>query len=93
MDLQVTYDGVGRFSGRLDGQEVAFVDADPIAPASLLIKHTEVRREFEGQGLGGQLMREVLETARRQGRTVIPICPYAAAYIRKHPQYAPLVRR
>ena len=29
----------------------------------------------------------MLEDAKRQGRSVIPICPYTAAWIKKHPEY------
>lgn len=72
--------------------EVGFVDYDPIGSASILIKHTEVRSEFEGQGLGSQLLERVLAHIREQGKTVVPICPYALAYIRRHPEHHALVQ-
>lgn len=76
-----------RYRGLLDGQEVAFAEVDAISTDRLLIKHTEVLSAFEGRGIGGSLVRHMLEDAHRQGRGVIPICPYAAAYIKRHPQY------
>jgi predicted GNAT family acetyltransferase len=36
-------------------------------------------------------MQGVLETARQQGLKVAPLCPYAAAYIRRHPEFGDLV--
>ena len=86
--LQFQLDGSGhRYSALLDGKEVAYAEVDAISTDRLLIKHTEVLPAFEGQGIGGSLVLHMLEEARRQGRGIIPICPYAAAYIKRHPQY------
>jgi predicted GNAT family acetyltransferase len=52
--------------------------------------HTEVPKELEGRGIGSALIRGVLDTARRQGLKVVPLCPFAKAYIEKHPEYADL---
>ena len=82
-----------RYRALLDGQEVAFADVDPIGTDGLLIKHTEVLPSHEGRGIGGALVRHMLEDAKSQGRGVIPICPYAAGWIRKHPEYAGFVRK
>jgi predicted GNAT family acetyltransferase len=76
----------------LDRAEVAHMEVDPIAADGLLIKHTEVQPQHEGKGIAGALVRHVLEDARRQGRGVIPLCPYAAAYIKRHPEYLEYVR-
>ena len=76
----------------LGGAEVGFSEVDLIASDGLLIKHTEVRPEFEGRGIGGALMRHILESAKKQGRGVIPICPYAAAFIKRNPEYLDYVR-
>jgi uncharacterized protein len=32
----------------------------------------------------------VLDIARAQGLKVVPICPFAKAYIERHPEYADL---
>ncbi|HUP98265.1 MAG TPA: GNAT family N-acetyltransferase [Usitatibacter sp.] len=82
-----------RYRALLAGEEVGFADVDPISTDALLIKHTEVDSKFEGRGFAGALMRYILDDARAQSRKVIPVCPYAAAYIRKHPEYADLVRK
>lgn len=74
-------------------EEVGFIEYDLVAPSSILIKHTEVLPQFEGKGLGAQLVRSMLDDARAQAKTVIPICPYAMNYIRKHHEYRDIVRR
>jgi len=53
--------------------------------------HTEIAKRFEGRGLAGRLTKHALDDARRQGRLVLPYCPYTRAWIRKHPEYVDLV--
>ena len=72
--------------------EVAFSDVDPIGAGSILIKHTEVHPQFEGKGYGSTLIRGILDKARAEGKSVIPICPFAAAFVRRHAEYHDLVR-
>lgn len=81
-----------RYVALLAGEEVGFADVDPISTDGLLIKHTEISPAYEGRGFGGQLVRHMLDDARRQGRGVIPVCPYAAAYIKKRPELMEYVR-
>ena len=81
-----------RYVALLEGKEVGFADVDPIAADGLLIKHTEISPAYEGRGFGGQLVQHILEDARRLGRGVIPVCPYAAAYLKKRPELIDYVR-
>lgn len=82
-----------RFSASLDGAEAGFIDVDAVTGSSFRIKHTEVAKAFEGQGVGGKLVRHVLDEARREGKKVVPACPFAAEYIRRHPEYLDLVEK
>ena len=79
-----------RFEGILNG-EVAFVSYE-ISDGSINLYHTEVPPAFEGEGVGQALVRTALEFAREQGLSVIPSCPFVAAYIRRHREYQGLVR-
>jgi uncharacterized protein len=55
--------------------------------------HTEIEPEYEGEGLGSKLARAVLDDARRRELPVVPMCPFIAGYIRRHPdEYLDLVR-
>jgi predicted GNAT family acetyltransferase len=60
-------------------------------PGTLVLTHTEVKPEFEGEGVGGRLAREVLDTARAQGLDVNPQCPFISAWIARHRDYLDLV--
>ena len=81
-----------RYRLMLNNEEVGYGEYDPIAPASILIKHTEVLPQYEGKGFGSRLVRAMLDDIRGQGKTVIPICPYTMHYIRKHREYLDIVR-
>ena len=59
---------------------------------TLTIMHTEVPKELSGKGIGSALVRGLLDIARAQGLKVVPLCPFVAGYIAKHPEYADLPR-
>jgi predicted GNAT family acetyltransferase len=59
---------------------------------SIAFVHTEVPPALEGRGIAGTLARAALEFAREHELSVIPRCPFVAAYIRKHPESQPIVR-
>ena len=81
-----------RYQLMVGDEEVGYIEYDPVGETSILIKHTEVLPGHEGQGLGSQLVRSALDHIRAQGKSVIPICPYALNYVRRHPEYRELVR-
>jgi uncharacterized protein len=58
---------------------------------SITFLHTEVPTELEGRGLAAKLARAALEYARSAQLRVVPLCPYVAAYIRKHQEYQDLL--
>ena len=73
------------------GQLLGFSDYLP-AGESVIVAHTEIAEGHEGQGLGAELVRGTLDAIRASGRTVIPTCPFTAAFIDRHPdEYADLV--
>ncbi len=53
--------------------------------------HTEVDESCEGRGFGSRLAAVALENAHRQGLEVVPLCPFIAHYIERHPDYEQLV--
>lgn len=57
----------------------------------VILLHTEVPPALEGRGIAGMLAYAALEAARVNGLEVVPLCPYVAAYIRRHREYLPLV--
>lgn len=57
----------------------------------MVITHTGVPDAIGGRGIAAVLTRAALEHARAQGLKVIPACTYAAAFIRRHGEYADLL--
>lgn len=53
--------------------------------------HTEVDRAYSGQGLASKLARFALGDVRAGGRRIVPLCPYIASYLRKHPDFDDIV--
>ncbi len=72
------------------GGEIAFVNYVEMGK-KIIYTHTEVPEAFKGQGMGARLARGVLDYARAQGLQVMPLCPFIAAWIRRHTEYADLV--
>jgi predicted GNAT family acetyltransferase len=59
---------------------------------TLVITHVGVHPDLRGMGLAGKLTEVSLEFAKARSLRVIPMCSYAAAYIRRNPKYADLVK-
>ena len=53
--------------------------------------HTDIDPAFEGRGLGSVLVAGTLDDVRSRGKRIRPLCPFVAAYLRRHPEYADLV--
>lgn len=54
----------------------------------LVITHTEVPGELEGRGLGGELVAAAVGRAAENGLVVVPQCPFARAWLERHPDIA-----
>ena len=62
-------------------------------PDLLVLTHTVVQPEAEGQGVGSALARAAFDDARTSGTRVEVRCPFMAAWIGRHPEYADLTVR
>lgn len=75
--------------GREDGTgtteigEESYVDVG----ADRVLYHTVVSEDYAGQGLASRLVRAVVDDAVAAGRRIVPVCPYVAAWLKKHPEY------
>ena len=79
-----------RYELKLGDRTIGYVDAVPRGDCFLL-PYVFVEPEFRNQGNAERMMKAVLEDVRARGRRVVPICPYAVAYIRRHKEFADLV--
>jgi predicted GNAT family acetyltransferase len=73
------------------GDQLAGFAAYRVRDGVTVITHTEVDPEFRGQGVAAQLARQTLDLLRERGARLLPQCPYFAAYVAEHPEYADLV--
>jgi predicted GNAT family acetyltransferase len=64
-----------------------------LEPGRIVFTHTEVPKAAEGHGVGQELVRFALDDARARGLAVVPLCPFVAAFIERHPEYRDLVAR
>ena len=60
---------------------------------NFVITHVGVHPELRGRGVAGRIVQVGLEYAKEKSLRVIPMCSYAAAYIRRHPEYAELTKQ
>lgn len=82
----------GRYVVRgADGAE-AEMTFTKVGESRLIIDHTGVPDAFRGQGVGAKLVARAVEDARAQGKTIIPLCPFAAAQFRRHPEWADVLK-
>jgi uncharacterized protein len=79
-----------RYVIRVDGRRAGLLRYR-LRPDSIALMHTEIYEEFEGRGLGSQLISFALQDARERGLAVLPFCPFVNDYIQRHRQYVDLV--
>jgi len=88
--IHVTHnESAHRFEVHVDGETAVLLyrrEGDTIT-----LVHTRVPNGIGRHGIGSELVRTGLEYAKSQGLKVNPLCPFAAAYIRSHPEYVDLV--
>lgn len=58
---------------------------------TFVITHVGVHPDLRGQGIAGKITQFALEYAKAKSLRVIPMCSYAAAYIRRNPEYKNLI--
>lgn len=80
-----------RFEATVPGSdEVAILEVTPTDDL-WIFKHTEVPKSMEGRGVGSELVHQALRHIRELGVMIRPVCPFTAAYIRRHPEELDLV--
>ena len=77
----------GRFELTLDGR-TAFIEYNLVRGNVMYLTHTEVPSQLEGQGVGTAIVKKVLHHIRENNLKVAPLCPFVAAFFKKHPNLA-----
>ena len=78
-------DKAGRYEALVDGKLAGFAAFEESGRLTVLT-HTEVDPAYKGQGLGNVLVQGALDDLRERGIEYRVICPFVAAYLRRHPQ-------
>ncbi len=55
------------------------------------LTHTEIPIQLEGKGIGSSLVRQVLQDIKEKDLTLVPLCPFVALYVKRHPEWKALV--
>lgn len=74
-----------RYELTLDGVPLGFAYYRT-KPGRIVFTHTEVLPEAEGKGVGSTLIRSALEDVRRRELRAVPLCPFVASFLRRHPE-------
>jgi predicted GNAT family acetyltransferase len=51
---------------------------------NLIVYHTEVKEQLQGQGIAGKLLEQMVGYARTNNLKVVPLCPYVLAQFKRH---------
>ncbi len=83
--------GEQRFETWIDGNlsKLDYIQDDK----NFVITHVGVHPSLRGQGVAGKIVEVSLAYARENSLRVVPMCSYAAAFIRRHPEYAELTQQ
>lgn len=73
----------GRFEARSSTGRTAGILTYQRDGERLVLTSTEVSPDFGGKGVGTELVRTALETARTAGAVVVPLCPFVRATLRR----------
>lgn len=91
MDIAIRDDADERaYVVEVDGERAGMAEYRD-RDGSRVFRHTEVDDRFSGAGVGTRLVRHALDDVRESGGKVVPLCPFFAAYIKRHPEYEDLV--
>lgn len=77
----------GSFFIEQEGKRVALLAYDKPDENLLVIEHTEVDRSLRGKNIGYELVHAVVEYARKEGKKISPVCPFAKAIFEKKPAF------
>ena len=65
-----------------EGDDIVFADYRRSADR-LYIDHVEAPIHLRGTGAAGRLMEAIVAQAKAEARTIVPICGYAAAWLKR----------
>lgn len=76
-----------------EAKEIGEMTWSDAGPDIMIIDHTFVEPEYRGQKLAEKLVLNGVELARREGKKIIPLCPYAKKEFERKPEYQDVLRK
>lgn len=74
----------GEFVATFDGKKAGLMTYSWAGADKIIIDHTEVEPEFNGKGVGKEMVYKAVEFARENNLKIIPLCPFATATFKKN---------
>ncbi|MPS64977.1 MAG: GNAT family N-acetyltransferase [Chryseobacterium sp.] len=74
----------GNFEAFIDGNHAGLMTYTWAGEERFIIDHTEVEEAYNGKGVGKEMLLAAVDFARKNGKTIIPLCPFAKATFQKH---------
>ncbi len=79
----------GRYEARVEKRDgVGELTYSRPSPTKVIADHTGVDDSLRGTGVGLALVERLVADARRDGYTIVPLCPFVAAQFRRHPDWS-----
>ncbi|WP_346986338.1 GNAT family N-acetyltransferase [Chryseobacterium sp. POE27] len=73
----------GNFEAFIDGNHAGLMTYTWAGEERFIIDHTEVEEDYNGKGVGKEMLLAAVDFARKNSKTIIPLCPFAKATFQK----------
>lgn len=73
----------GSFEAFIDGSSAGMMTYTWAGEERFIIDHTEVEEAYNGKGVGKEMLLAAVDFARKNGKKIIPLCPFAKASFQK----------
>ena len=79
----------GRYEARVEGQDgVGELTFSRMSPTKIIADHTSVDDSLKGTGIGKALVERLITDARREGFSIVPLCPFVRSQYQRHPEWS-----
>ncbi|WP_192348585.1 GNAT family N-acetyltransferase [Algoriphagus sp. Y33] len=84
MEILVKEEGAkGSATAQENGKSIGTMTYSIAGKELIIIDSTYVEPEYNGKGVGKQILYKIVEMAREKNIKIIPLCPFATAMFRK----------
>lgn len=86
MDLNFAKSGNSYVLNDETGAKVAEITYSPAGEQFVIADHTRVAEHLEGQGIAGKLLDHLVAEMEKEGKKILPLCPYVVRKFDQHPE-------